>query len=67
MIRYKEENLFSMKEDDNGAYVLHMDVVQALSSYYNFVLSHSDDIEDEVDDFGDLKPILELVRGMGNS
>jgi len=38
-----------------------------MSSTYDFVLIHADDIEKGVGEFGRLKPLLELVRGIGNS
>ena len=67
MIRYNEIKLFNLEEADNGAYVAYTDVINMMSSTYDFVLAHADDIEKGVGEFGRLKPLLELVRGIGNS
>lgn len=67
MIRYKEKTLFNMEQAPDGVFILHSDAMQAYSDYLQFVFKHADDIEKGVDDFGDLKPMLEMVRGIGSS
>ncbi len=56
-----------MVESKDGGYILHSDAMAAFSDYLKFVLVHADDIENDVNDFGELKPMLEMVRGKGNS
>ena len=38
-----------------------------MQSTVGYVMNHKDDILNGVGDFGDLKPLLEMVIGKGNS
>lgn len=67
MIRYNEKDLFNMIESKTGAFVSYTDVIEMMQPALKFVLDHTDDITNDVGDFGELKPLLEMVRGKGNS
>jgi len=53
--------------DQSGVFVLKSDALEMISKQCGFVIDHAEDIENEVGDFGKLKDLLELVRGVGNS
>ena len=67
MKRYKEKAFGNMQEDDKGVFVLHTEALEMVQSSVQFVVNHKEDILNGVDDFGKLKPLLELVIGKGNS
>ena len=64
MKRFKSKTSFGMKEDSNGKYVLFDDAAEVLRVAIDYAIAHKDDIENGVDDFGELKPLLEMVKSM---
>lgn len=67
MKAYKEKVFGNMQQDKEGIFVLKSDVLLMMGGMIDYVIAHSDDIKDGVDDFGGLKSVLEMVRGKGDS
>jgi len=61
MKRFKMPEVHALQESENGSLVLYADAVEAMQSMVMFAISHADDINAEVNDFGDLKPVLDMV------
>jgi hypothetical protein len=63
MKRYKAKNIFDITEDNNGHLVLYADVLELMQIPLQFAIDHMDDIENDVDGFGDLMPLVEFIKG----
>jgi hypothetical protein len=67
MKRFKEKTIFSIEPSDNGDLVYYADVLEMVRCTFGFVYNHKEDIQNGEGDFGALKPLLEMIRGTGNS
>jgi len=62
MKRYKTKTVFDIQEDDEGAFVLYSDAIESMQAGLMFAMAHQEDIEADINDFGVLKPLLDMVR-----
>jgi len=63
MKRFKMPEVHALQESENGSLVLYADAVEAMQSMVMFAINHADDINAGVGDFGDLKPLLDMISG----
>jgi len=71
MNRYKSKELAAMVQHVEGEFVLYTDAVEALNEVLKtvkgameFAVDHEEDILTGVNDYGDLKPLLDMVKGV---
>jgi len=69
MKRFKPSNSLVMKERLDGKYVLFQEaaeavelVIQSMEPVLKWVIAHEDDIENDINDFGELKPVLDILK-----
>lgn len=67
MKRYKIPPAVSIKENSEGEFVLYMDALEAMHVMIQFALNHAEDITNGVNDFGDLKPVLDMMPPQNES
>ena len=67
MQRFKEKVFGNMLKDDGGSFVMHTEVLEMMQSSVKYVMDHKNEILAGDGDFGELKPLLEMVIGKGNS
>jgi len=61
MKRYKILAICNPLPDENGEFVLFADACEAMQNAIMFAAKHAEDIENDVDDFGDLKHLLDMI------
>ena len=61
MKRYKIPAIFNPQEDKNGEFVLFLDALEAMQGAIMFAARHQEDIDNDVNDFADLKPLLAMI------
>ena len=61
MKRYRIPAIFNPQEDKDGEFVLFLDACEAMQTAIMFAARHQEDIENDVGDFGDLKPLLAMI------
>lgn len=67
MQRFNQKVFGNMVPDKAGVYVMHSDVLKMMQGAVKYVVDHREDIQNGVNDYGELKPLLEMVIGKGNS
>ncbi len=67
MKRYRGKSVLDISEHKDGEFVLYADVLECMEVMIMYTLRYKDEIDDEVDDFGHLKPILDMIRGQGKA
>jgi len=67
--RFKPSNSLVMKERLDGKYVLFQEaaeavelVIQSMEPVLKWVMAHEEDIENDINDFGELKPVLDMLK-----
>lgn len=65
MKRFKPKNTPGLKEDPEGGFVRFDDACKAMSTALAYALVHKYDIDNDINDFGNLKPLLEMVESIG--
>jgi len=66
MKRYKSKTVFDMVEDKDGSFVRFSDAAEAMQSALMFAIQHQEDIEGDINDFGELKPLLDMAKSAGS-
>lgn len=66
MRRFKPKITLDMQEDKDGQYILFSDAAEAMQSALLYAIRHQEDIEGDVDDFGELKPLLDMAKSAGS-
>lgn len=66
MKRYKSKTVFDMVEDKDGSFVRFADAAEAMQSALLFAIHHQEDIEGDINDFGELKPLLDMAKSTGS-
>ena len=61
MKRYKSKNIFDIREDKDGVFVLYTETLEILSGAIGFAIKHREEIENDVDGFGELQPVLDMI------
>ena len=59
MKRYKAKRVLDVVEDPGGDLVKYIDALEMMHVAIQFVMDHAEDIQNDVDDFGNLRPMLE--------
>ncbi len=62
MKRFKPPAAINIPEDPEGVFCLYSETEEVLQCALEFVVSHADDIENDINDFGELMPLLKMVR-----
>ena len=65
MKRYSPQASQILQESDNGEFVLFSDAIEVLATALQFASNHAKHIDKGTGDFGQLKPLLEIVRQGG--
>lgn len=74
MNRYNPSRSGRMNKHLAGKYVTFDDAagavelaVKSIESALEFIQAHADDIENDINDFGGLKPVLDMVTGINKT
>lgn len=74
MNRYNPSRSGRMNKHLAGKYVTFNDAAEALKLALDsigpaleFIQAHAEDIENDINDFGDLKPVLDMVTGINKT
>ncbi len=64
MNRYQAPAIVHMKPSPDGIFCKYSDAVEALQSAIQFAFEHKEEIQNDTDGFGTLKPILAMIEGV---
>ncbi len=67
MRRFKPKRVLDIQQDPEGPFVLYADAIEAMQAGLSFALAHREDIDADINDFGVLKPLLDMVRAGGKT